>query len=101
MESFFSNLIRRPFKLFMLCSVLYVASQSFIVGFFVAVVALHHLYRLAFAPGKASVTGSQASVAAASTGATPAATARADAEPSYERSAVVTPIRRAGTSVPC
>ncbi|RWA55698.1 hypothetical protein AU476_06195 [Cupriavidus sp. UYMSc13B] len=98
MEFFVTNLIKRPFKLFMLCMVLYAASQSFIVGLFVAVVGVSFLYYRAVAWSKAVPAAPKVSMPG------PSSNSKQESQPTverreqpYERSAVVTPIRRTGT----
>ncbi|ODV40539.1 hypothetical protein AWV79_06855 [Cupriavidus sp. UYMMa02A] len=93
MESFVPNLIKRPFQLLMLCMVLYVASQSFIVGAFVAVVGISFLYHRAVAWNKAIPAAPKVSMP------DDMSKSKQEAQPErlYERSAVVTPIRRTGT----
>ncbi|MWL91427.1 hypothetical protein [Cupriavidus sp. SW-Y-13] len=98
MESFANNLIKRPLKLFAWAMALYAASQSFLVAMFLTAVLFFFLKEKAVQWSKV--------VPAAPKVATPEKAA--DKEPSvgestqppekqYERSAVVTPIRRTGT----
>ncbi|ELA00350.1 hypothetical protein ACUXQ2_006392 [Cupriavidus metallidurans] len=98
MESFANNLIKRPLKLLALAMVLYLASQSFIVGLFVAVVGFFYLKEKAIQWSKVVPAAPKVSMPDAS--AKPQATAEQPVRPpekQYERSAVVTPIRRTGT----
>lgn len=97
MESVISNLIKRPFKLFMLCMVLYVASESIIVGVFVAVVGMHYLYRKVFGLTKGAVNATQAAKSDPSAKPKQEPNVEVEFDVAYERSAVVTPIRRTGT----
>ncbi|WP_020206972.1 hypothetical protein [Cupriavidus sp. WS] len=98
MESFVNNAIKRPFKLFMFCMVLYLASQSLIVGIFLTIVATSWLYHRFIALGSKTPAAPKVSM--------PESTERAKApeavveppELQYERSAVVMPIRRTGTA---
>lgn len=98
MESFANNLIKRPLKLLALAMVLYLASQSFIVGVFVTIVAFFFLKEKAIQWSK--VVPAAPKVSMPDVPAKPQATAEQPAQPpekQYERSAVVTPIRRTGT----
>ncbi|SPK77434.1 conserved protein of unknown function (plasmid) [Cupriavidus taiwanensis] len=97
MESFVTNLIKRPFQLFMFCMVLYVASQSFIVGAFVTVVGLSFLYHRGVAWSKAIPAAPKVSMPDNLSKSKPEAEEMPEPECQYERSAVVTPIRRTGT----
>ncbi|MGX6566059.1 hypothetical protein [Cupriavidus necator] len=97
MESFVANLIKRPFKFFMLCMVLYMASQSFIVGAFVTVVGLSFLYHRAMAWNKAVPAAPKVSMPDTSKSKHEVQQVVDPLEQPYERSAVVTPIRRTGT----
>lgn len=96
-ESFMSNLIKRPFKLFMLCMVLYVASQSIIVGVFVAVLGMHFLYRQVLGQKQEAINANQAAKSDPSVKSKLEPKVEAGFDMAYERSAVVTPIRRTGT----
>ncbi len=93
-----AHLVKRPLQLLVLCMVLYLASQSFPVGVFVTVVGISFLYNKA--------VNSSRSIPAAPKVSMPdyPSKPKADApqpeeqpERKYERSAVVTPIRRTGT----
>lgn len=97
MESVVTNLIKRPFKFFMLCMVLYMASQSFIVGSFVTVVGLSFLYHRAMAWNKAIPAAPKVSMPDMQSKSKHETQQMAEPEKLYERSAVVTPIRRTGT----
>ncbi|BDB30096.1 MULTISPECIES: hypothetical protein [Cupriavidus] len=98
MESFVTNLIKRPFKFFMLCMVLYMASQSFIVGAFVTVVGLSFLYHRAMVWNKAVPAAPKVSMPDTQSKSKHESHQVGDPlEQPYERSAVVTPLRRAGT----
>ncbi|WP_354676597.1 hypothetical protein [Cupriavidus plantarum] len=99
MESFANNLIKRPLKLLAWAVALYLASQSFIVGMFFCAVAFFFF--------KEKVTQWSKTVPAAPKVSTPDPAASRSSvtddavsrpEPQYARSAVVTPIRRTGTS---
>lgn len=97
MESFANNAIKRPFKLFMFCMVLYIASQSFIVGVFIGFVGLSYLYHRFIAIGNKTPAAPKVSMPeSAERPKAPTAPAEPP-EQQYERSAVVTPIRRTGT----
>nr|WP_315597956.1 hypothetical protein [uncultured Cupriavidus sp.] len=98
MESIANNLIKRPLKLFIWAMLLYVASQSFIVGLFVAVVGFFYLKEKAIQWSKVVPAAPKVSMPDAP--AKSQATVEQPAQPpekQYERSAVVTPIRRTGT----
>jgi len=98
MESFANNLIKRPLKLLAWAMALYVASQSFIVGAFVAAVVFFYLKEKAMRWSKVVPAAPKVSTPDASV--KPQATADQHAQPpekQYARSAVVTPIRRTGT----
>lgn len=98
MESFVTNLIKRPFKFFMLCMVLYMASQSFIVGALVTVVGLSFLYHRVIAWNKAIPAAPKVSMPDIQSKSKHEAQEMAEPKQQpYERSAVVTPIRRTGT----
>lgn len=97
MESFVTNLIKRPFQLLMFCMVLYMASQSFIVGAFVTVVGLSFLYHRGVAWTKAIPAAPKVSMPDDVSKSKPDVELMAEPERQYERSAVVTPIRRTGT----
>ncbi|WP_439672820.1 Copper transporter (plasmid) [Cupriavidus necator] len=98
MESFANNLIKRPLKLFAFCMALYLASQSLIVGVFVAAIAFFYLKEKALQWSRAVPAAPKVSMPEHNS--TPKPSHDQPAEPSerkYERSAVVTPIRRTGT----
>ncbi|CAG2159710.1 hypothetical protein [Cupriavidus numazuensis] len=95
MESFATNLIKRPFKLFMFCMVLYTASQSLIVGAFVTVVGLSFLYHR-FIGNKAIPAAPKVSMPDQRSQSMPEVP-REPERPQYERSAVVTQFPRTGT----
>ncbi|SDD57646.1 hypothetical protein SAMN05216345_111109 [Cupriavidus sp. YR651] len=98
MESFANNLIKRPLKLFMLCMVLYLATQSFVVGLFVAVVGLSFLYQKAVAWSQVVPAAPKVSTPDYQSSSKPEVQQMfVQPELQYERSAVVTPIRRTGT----
>jgi len=97
MESFV-DLVKTPLKLLMYCLVLYVAAQSAVVGFFVfiafASVMYHRIKKIGStipaAPKVSMPDYPSKSKAQAQPPVEPVA-------PAYEGSAVVTPIRRAGS----
>ncbi|TDF58127.1 hypothetical protein [Cupriavidus sp. L7L] len=98
MESFANNLIKRPLKLFAFCMALYLASQSFIVGVFIAVVAFFYSKEKTLQWSRAVPAAPKVSMPEHTS--MPKPSHDQPAEPSerkYERSAVVTPIRRTGT----
>ncbi|MFC4524706.1 hypothetical protein [Cupriavidus pinatubonensis] len=97
MESVVTNLIKRPFKFFMFCMVLYMATQSFIVGAFVTVVGLSFLYHRAMAWDKAVPAAPTVSMPDSQSKSKHQAHEMAEPEKRYERSAVVTPLHRTGT----
>ncbi|AQV99460.1 hypothetical protein BJN34_36925 (plasmid) [Cupriavidus necator] len=97
MESFVTNLIKRPFQFFMLCMVIYMASQSFIVGAFVTVVGLSYLYHRVMTWNKAVPAAPKVSMPDIQSKSEHDAQQMAEPEQPYERSAVVTPLRRTGT----
>lgn len=101
MESFAENLIKRPLKLAGLCVVLYLASQSFLVGVFVAAVAIFFLKEKAVQWSKVVPAAPKVSMPEhASSPKAAAAQPAKETEPTerlYERTAVVPPIRRTGT----
>jgi hypothetical protein len=98
MESFATNLIKRPLKLLAWSLALFAASQSFIVAMFVSAVLFFYLKEKAVqwskvVPAAPKVAMPEKSAdAQTSVGQTPQ-----PPEKQYERSAVVTPIRRTGT----
>lgn len=98
MESFANNLIKRPLKLCAWAIALYAASQSFIVGMFVCAVLFFYLKEKAVQWSKVVPAAQKVSMPDR-----PAETQTQTAPPAqppeqqYERSAVVTPIRRTGT----
>lgn len=99
MESFVNNAFKRPFKLFMLCMVLYMASQSFVVGTFVSIVGISYLWHRFTGRSNVVPAAPKVSMPEQSVKSKPQAEHQ-QAEPpeqSYERSAVVTPFRRTGT----
>lgn len=95
---FFTDLIKRPFKLLMLCMVLYLASQSFVVGLFVAIVAVSFMYQKVVAIGRTVPAAPKVSMPDYPSKSKPEAPQpEKQPEQQYERSAVVTPIRKTGT----
>ena len=98
MESFANNLIKRPLKLLAWSLALFAASQSFIVAMFVSAVLFFYLKEKAVQWSK--VVPAAPKVSTPDTPAERKATPVQPAQPpetQYERSAVVTPIRRTGT----
>lgn len=98
MESFANNLIKRPLKLLAWSLALFAASQSFIVAMFVSAVVFFYLKEKAVQWSK--VVPAAPKVATPKKPVDSRESAADTAQPpvkQYERSAVVTPIRRTGT----
>lgn len=97
MESL-ANLIKRPFQLVMLCMVFYLASKSFVVGVFVTIVGASFLYQKLVSFNRSVPAAPKVSMPDYPSKSKPMAPQPEEQpEHHYERSAVVTPIRRTGT----
>ncbi|CAG9186913.1 hypothetical protein [Cupriavidus pampae] len=98
MESL-AYLVKRPLQLLVLCMVLYLASQSFPVGLFVTVVGVSYLYNKAISSSRSVPAAPKVSMPDyPSTLKSEAPQPEEQPEQLYQRSAVVTPIRRTGTN---
>nr|WP_315591831.1 hypothetical protein [uncultured Cupriavidus sp.] len=95
---FLTNLVKRPLQLLLLCMVLYLASKSFVVGLFVAIVGVSFLYSKAVSFNRSVPAAPKVSMPDYPSKSKPQ-TPQPEEQPEqqYERSAVVTPIRRTGT----
>ncbi|CAG9186008.1 hypothetical protein [Cupriavidus pampae] len=97
MESL-ANLFKRPLQLLVICMVVYLASKSFPVGVFVTVVGISYLYNKAVNSSRSIPAAPKVSMPDYPTKSKPEAPQPEEQpERKYERSAVVTPIRRTGT----
>ncbi|XQM39488.1 Copper transporter (plasmid) [Cupriavidus sp. H19C3] len=91
-------LVKRPLQLLALCMVLYLASQSFPVGVFVTIVGISYLYNKAVLTSRSVPAAPKVSMPdSPSRPKADAPQAEEQPEQRYERSAVVTPLRRTGT----
>ncbi|WP_059414485.1 hypothetical protein [Cupriavidus basilensis] len=97
MESFANNAIKRPFKLFMFCMVLYLAAQSIVVGAFLAIVGTSWLYHRFIAFASKTPAAPKVSTPEPAKRDKPPQAVVESAEKQYEHSAVVMSIRRTGT----
>lgn len=100
MESFFVRAIKSPIRLFIYVLVLYLASHSALVAFFVVIVVVSMVYH------SVAGTASKATPAAPdvvvprhkSSQASPPVDEDCSITPQYAKSAVITPFPRSGTS---
>lgn len=96
--SSFSDLIKAPIRLLLFCMVLYLASKSFPVGVFVTIIGLSYLYQRLVSFNRTVPAAPKVSMPDYPSNAKPKAPlVDVPPEQEYERSAVVTPIRRTGT----
>jgi len=100
MESFFLRAIKSPIRMLIYVVVLYLASQSALVAFFVVIVVVSMIYH------SVAGTASKATPAAPdvvvpghkSSQASPPVDEDRSVTPQYAKSAVITPFPRTGTS---
>lgn len=93
-----SDLIKAPLRLLLFCMVVYLASKSFAVGVFVTIIGLSYLYQRLASFNRTVPAAPKVSMPDYPSSAKPKAPLAEDPpEQEYERSAVVTPIRRTGT----
>ncbi|RZT35397.1 hypothetical protein [Cupriavidus agavae] len=97
MESFANNLIKRPLKLCAWAMALYVASQSIIVAMFVMAVLFFYLKEKAVQWSKVVPAAPKVATSDKPESKTSIVEPTRPPETQYERSAVVTPIRRTGS----
>lgn len=95
---FLSNLVKRPIQLLVLCMVLYLASMSFVVGVFVTIIGTSFLYQKLLSFNRTVPAAPKVAMPDSPSKPRPQMPQPMEQpEQQYERSAVVTPIRRTGT----